>query len=509
MITNKLAFNPVSGQFDEVLNTIATDDITNTSGVSGATDTAALNNLLNQVQNPPGNLQLLSTLAAFHPGTIVPGPIAVMGNIAYVVDANEPVLYSINIADKTAPVLIQTLFIGSVSGMSITLQSNAAFIGNNLGQLVVVYLGAGPSNMSVLSTTNVDNYGSFLNQISIFATHYLACATLAGFAVVNVASLNVPVVVFRETGANYCGGAAYVGGNTVITTNLDYTFPDDAPYLKTWNVSTPGTPTITNTYTFPDSNSYPSSVYYDGTNPYVYVSDMLYPTTYIVDITTPTAPVLRSTITQSGSQQSVWPAPGMGVLNNTWLYLMWTSNAAPYYPTIQLYNVATKTAPQLYQTVTVNAATSYISGIGILATPDYIYVGAQGVFEIWTNINLNPIIGTLTTYTAQIASLTTAGYVTTDSSGHLSSVPIPAGGGSTVNTFTLSGTDISNKGVVLSSVPTTPADTILLVGGAPAQIYGVDFIINSSITANKTLSWASLGLDGILASGDQLIVSFF
>jgi hypothetical protein len=82
-----------------------------------------------------------------------------------------------------------------------------------------------------------------------------------------------------------------------------------------------------------------------------------------------------------------------------------------------------------------------------------------------------------------------------------------AGGGTgiTVQLFTLTPTDIANGYVTLSSAPTSQMSTILLVTTAPNQFYGSDFIINDG----DHLSWAGLGLDGILASGDTLTVSFF
>lgn len=72
-----------------------------------------------------------------------------------------------------------------------------------------------------------------------------------------------------------------------------------------------------------------------------------------------------------------------------------------------------------------------------------------------------------------------------------------------VNRFTLSPTDISNKFVTLSSSPATPSATILDVIGGVAQDYSVDFTVSGT-----TLSWSGLGLDGILSSGDKLIVQF-
>lgn len=72
-----------------------------------------------------------------------------------------------------------------------------------------------------------------------------------------------------------------------------------------------------------------------------------------------------------------------------------------------------------------------------------------------------------------------------------------------VNTFTLSPTDISNKFVTLSSAPDVAASTILAVIGGPMQDYSIDFTVSGS-----QLSWSGLFLDGVLISGDKLVVQF-
>ena len=67
--------------------------------------------------------------------------------------------------------------------------------------------------------------------------------------------------------------------------------------------------------------------------------------------------------------------------------------------------------------------------------------------------------------------------------------------------YTLNSTDVANGFVILPTVPTQPANTLLTVAGGPMQIYGVDYTVVGS-----TLTWGSLGLNGILAAGDVLTV---
>lgn len=72
-----------------------------------------------------------------------------------------------------------------------------------------------------------------------------------------------------------------------------------------------------------------------------------------------------------------------------------------------------------------------------------------------------------------------------------------------VDLFTLTPTDISNKYVTLTSGPSPVGKTILQVVGGPVQSYGDDFVVSGT-----QLSWSGLFLDGILVSGDKLIVQY-
>lgn len=80
---------------------------------------------------------------------------------------------------------------------------------------------------------------------------------------------------------------------------------------------------------------------------------------------------------------------------------------------------------------------------------------------------------------------------------------ITTGANYLVNRFTLTPTDITNKYVTLSATPSVDSDTILNIIGGVVQAYGVDFEI-----IGDTLSWDGLDLDGILSSGDKLVVQF-
>ena len=82
------------------------------------------------------------------------------------------------------------------------------------------------------------------------------------------------------------------------------------------------------------------------------------------------------------------------------------------------------------------------------------------------------------------------------------------GGGSSgqfvVDYITISSTDLSNKYLVLTSVPTTPTRVVLDIPTGSPQIYGSDFSVTGS-----HLSWSGLGLDGDVNLGDTFRVQYF
>jgi hypothetical protein len=59
------------------------------------------------------------------------------------------------------------------------------------------------------------------------------------------------------------------------------------------------------------------------------------------------------------------------------------------------------------------------------------------------------------------------------------------------------------KQLTLISTPASAPATIMEIAGAPSQFYGDDYNVSGAV-----LSWSGLGLDGILAAGDKLTISY-
>ncbi len=125
-------------------------------------------------------------------------------------------------------------------------------------------------------------------------------------------------------------------------------------------------------------------------------------------------------------------------------------------------------------------------------------------FAKMQNIATNKLLGRSTASTGDIEELT-IGTGLSLSGGELSAT---GGGGSStqVERFTLDGTAISNKYVTLAATPSSAGRVLLSVKGAPGQHYGDDYQMDGGNP--DRLTWDSLSLDGVLASGDKLTVIY-
>lgn len=75
-----------------------------------------------------------------------------------------------------------------------------------------------------------------------------------------------------------------------------------------------------------------------------------------------------------------------------------------------------------------------------------------------------------------------------------------------IETFVLTGTNITNKYVSLSSVPSPASSTLLWIGEGAQQVYTDDYVINGTFT--QRLEWVGLTLDGELTAGDTMVVQY-
>lgn len=80
------------------------------------------------------------------------------------------------------------------------------------------------------------------------------------------------------------------------------------------------------------------------------------------------------------------------------------------------------------------------------------------------------------------------------------------GGGGTalkVEYRTITAPEATAKAITLVATPATATEVVLNVAAGTPQFYGDDFTVSGT-----TLSWSGLGLDGVLAAGDKLVVQY-
>lgn len=82
---------------------------------------------------------------------------------------------------------------------------------------------------------------------------------------------------------------------------------------------------------------------------------------------------------------------------------------------------------------------------------------------------------------------------------------VGTGGSANVKTEfrTISAGEESAKQLTLVNTPSAPTEVMLSIHEGSVGFYGVDYSVSGAI-----LSWNGLGLDGLLASGDRVVINY-
>lgn len=73
---------------------------------------------------------------------------------------------------------------------------------------------------------------------------------------------------------------------------------------------------------------------------------------------------------------------------------------------------------------------------------------------------------------------------------------------------TLNSTNLSNRSVTLRYPTISAPETSMTVLDGGDQTYGVDYTVTSDGNGNNVLTWSGFALDGILAVGDILQITY-
>lgn len=146
----------------------------------------------------------------------------------------------------------------------------------------------------------------------------------------------------------------------------------------------------------------------------------------------------------------------------------------------------------------------YVRGLGVMVNADWtwtpgaaLYPDTDGTLTATPPGASTPQVAFANTATEIFVQIRPRDAASDDANSHVHAV----------DQFTLNGTDITNKYVLLALDPILPLGVALEVAGAPALRSGTDFTMDG--VNPKKLAWSSLLLDGLLASGDKLTVRYY
>jgi len=160
-------------------------------------------------------------------------------------------------------------------------------------------------------------------------------------------------------------------------------------------------------------------------------------------------------------------------------------------------NEATKVSATSTELNILDGVTATTAEINYLDNDDLTSADLQKLADLTasaTELNLNDGIASVSTGTGDNDKFVTQGYVDD---------AVAAVDSRRVETITLDGTMITNKSLTLAATPADVAEVVADVAGAPKSVYTDDYTVSGT-----TLTWDSLGWDGIVEAGDKVVVSY-
>jgi hypothetical protein len=98
---------------------------------------------------------------------------------------------------------------------------------------------------------------------------------------------------------------------------------------------------------------------------------------------------------------------------------------------------------------------------------------------------------------------TTSGLTATDVQGAIDEIVANPVSVTSVEYRAVTAPEDAAKQLTLSGTPASPTNVRLGIAGAPTQVYGLDFTVSGAV-----LSWSGTALDGVLATGDELVIVY-
>jgi hypothetical protein len=405
-------FNPINGALDLINSnpSVFTGD-SGSGGTSGLVPApAAGTSWQNYFLSANGNFTQIDTSRnIYNPFKLISqtlGPavntkyqsVTLAGNYAYVAGGGSGATMSIfDISNQIKPVLKS--YITLLGSYAIQIQGNYAYIPSSGGSTLYIVNITNPSNPSVTGSLAITGSPGSLYSCVVSGNYCYISTQNKGLTVVDVTTPSAPSQIYQEGGTTNKSFGIAINGNTLYTTNYQTTAPWTVRYLKTWDITTPSSPTLQNTYTLP-AGTKPLGINVSGNT--AFVSDVNTNTIQVIDITTPTSPSYLSSLTASGLFNSDFTSI-TAMPNDNYVYIPSGSNAT-YGGFIDMFDITNRSLPIKIATAFTNVPTSVFGGIAI--ANGYIYAGDYGVAPGST--------GTLDVFTMPIENLV-AGNITVDS----------------------------------------------------------------------------------------------
>lgn len=320
--------------------------------------------------------------------------VIVQGNYAYVASTGGDstgvigiTLSIYNIANPAMPFLTGYITTGSVPWVSGTPYLNGSYQMAINGNYLYVF-SSGSSYLYVVNIANPYNpYNISRLLISnspgslyggCYSNGYCYISTQnKGLTVVDVSNPLSPIQVYQEGGTTNKSIGVCVYGKYLFTTNYQTASPWTVRYLKTWDISTPTTPSLLNTYTLPAGTKPAFVTAFAG---YAYVSDLNTSSVQICDISNPASPVYKASM-QASATFNVTEAAAFNisfdsVLGRSFTYISSGSNAT-YGGAIDFFEITNPLSPVKLSTLQQGQAHSVFGNIFI--ANNLIYAANYGV----------------------------------------------------------------------------------------------------------------------------------
>lgn len=323
--------------------------------------------------------------------------VSIMGNYAYVAGAAVATLSIYDISNQKTPVLKSTLSTGTFGSYRISpftsgghsyvaIPSNGA-----IGKLLIVNVD-NPSAPSITTTFTFSgapiSVGS-LYECEVPGNGYIYIASQsAGLLVLDIGggsgSIASPVAVFQESSVlNAVKSFGITSANGKIFTTQYITSVYGTRQLKSWDITTPSTPSLLQSFQVATVGQI-GSVSISGNTAVAVVNNGAVSTYNFVDVSNPSAMANISQVVASGTAGN----QSAGIISGNYAYLPSGSNATDggY---VDFYDITTLASPVKISTVKTGVGTSAFGGIalnnGFIYGADYGPApGSSGALDVFT-----------------------------------------------------------------------------------------------------------------------------